>query len=109
MSRAEFLSSSPCELYLLFEADADLERDGYGPAAHIQALLANIYRDEDKRDEPYTPAEFMPGAAVKSEHESLIEWAEAVLSGETFEAPDIEELEQRRRTIKKTFSNVLST
>ena len=57
----------PRELDLLFEADADVARDAYGPAACIQSLLANIYRDQEKKPDPYTPADFLPGAKNSEE------------------------------------------
>ena len=79
-------------------------RDAYGPAAHIQALLANIHRIEEKRAEPYTPADFMPGAEVKSEREELFEWAEKVLSGESFEEPDQEEQRRFRARWQEAFN-----
>jgi hypothetical protein len=88
------------ELSLLFEADADLALEAYGPAAWIQALLANIHRDKEERPEPYVPAEFMPGAVVKTEEEKLMEFAEQLASGEIAECePDPGEMARFRRAL----------
>jgi len=90
------------ELSLLFEADADLALEAYGPAARIQAVLANLHRDPEQRSEPYLPADFMPGAVVKTEEEKLIEFAEQVASGETFEEePDPGEMARFRHAVTK--------
>lgn len=78
-------------------------RDAYGPAACIQALLANIYRDPEKRIEPYTPADFLPGA--KSEEDEWREFIELVQSGHKFEV-DPEKVAEFRRQMTTTFKNV---
>lgn len=48
----------------------------------------------------------MPGAVILTEEEKLIEFAEAVARGDTFEEPDAEEISSFRRTVDKTFNNV---
>jgi hypothetical protein len=91
------------ELDLLFQADRDVQLDRLAPAALICSVLANIHRDEDKRPEPYRPADFMPGA--KSERDELIEWAEAVASGKTFaEEPNPDDQQRFRREMQETFN-----
>lgn len=107
LDRAEFLSISPRELYLLLEADEDCDRDRYAAAGLIAAQIWNVNNDWDKRPQGFTAADFMPGAVVKSEQDELAEFAEAVLRGETFDAPDPAEIERCRRELGKTFKNIL--
>jgi hypothetical protein len=96
------------ELSLLFEADVDLALEAYGPAARIQATLANLHRDPEQRDEPYMPADFMPGAVVKTEEEKLLEFAEQIASGEIEECePDPDEMARFRHAVTK-IGNVVS-
>jgi hypothetical protein len=94
---------TPCELGLLFEADGDVIRDGYGPAAMICSLLANINRDRDQRPEPFTPADFLPGA--RTEDDDMEEFVRLVQSGHKFEA-DPEQVAQFRRQMMSTFGNL---
>jgi hypothetical protein len=90
-------------LGLLFEADRDCHLDRIAGAAMICSLIWNV-NYEDKRP----PGDFMPGAVVKTEEEKLIEFAERVMAGDTFEdgAPEEEEIERCRREVAKTFKNV---
>jgi hypothetical protein len=50
----------------------------------------------------------MPDAVVKSEEDRLIEFAERVAAGDTFDdgAPEAEDLDRFRRQVAKTFNNV---
>lgn len=103
MTRAEFLAATPRELALLFEADEDCRLDRIAAAAMICAQIWNVNYEEKRR-----PADFMPGAVIQSEEDRLIEFAERVMAGDTFEdeAPSAEEMERCRRQIHKTFENV---
>jgi hypothetical protein len=76
------------------------------PAAMICSLLANIHRDEDAHPEPYTPADFMPGA--KSEEDDMREFAEAVMRGDKFEM-DPEQAAAFRHSMVTSFKNVRGT
>jgi hypothetical protein len=73
------------------------------PAAALMALLANVHRDPDSHPEPFTPAQFMPGA--KSEDDEMREFAEAVMRGDTFEV-DPEALDRFKRQMQSSFRNV---
>lgn len=75
------------------------------PAALICSVLANINRDPDRRSEPYTPADFLPGA--KSEEDEMREFVEAVQRGDRFEL-DPEDSEAFKRKMQETFRNVAS-
>jgi hypothetical protein len=90
---------------LLFEADRDVQLDRLAAAAAIQATICNTHNDWEKRPEGWVPANFMPGA--KSERDELLEFAEAVARGDTFDEPDAVELERCRGEIEKTFSNII--
>ena len=74
------------------------------PAALICSVIANVNRDTDVRSEPFTAADFMPGA--KTEEDEMREFAEAVARGETFET-DPEEFEAFKRQFTSTFRNVV--
>lgn len=63
LSRDEFLRISPRELDLLFQQQAEIERERWMPAALICSVLANLHRDPEKRHEPYTIADFLPADA----------------------------------------------
>jgi hypothetical protein len=78
-------------------------RDAYGPAAMICSLLANINRDEERRPEPYTPNDFLPGA--RTEEDEMREFAEAVMRGDTFEV-DPEQIAEFRQKMVTSFKNV---
>jgi hypothetical protein len=92
----------------LFEADDDCRLDRWAAAASIQAAIYNTHNDWDKRPEGWTAADFMPGAVIQTEEDRLIEFAERVMAGDSFEdgAPDPEEMDEFRRTVTKTFNNV---
>lgn len=75
------------------------------PAALICSVIANAHRNKDERPEPFTAADFMPGAEVKTREQELREWADAVERGETFEA-DPEELEEFKRQMQSSFKNI---
>jgi hypothetical protein len=92
----------------LFEADEDCRLDRILAAAMICAQIWNTHNNWEKRPEGFTAADFMPGAVIQSEEEKLLEFAERVAAGDTFDdgAPDIEELERCRRDIARTFKNV---
>ena len=51
---------SPAELALLFEQDAELQRDRCFPAAMVCSVIANAHRDREQKEDPFTPADFMP-------------------------------------------------
>lgn len=106
LSRDEFLSCSPCEFDLLLRDEIGQIRERVYPAALICSVLANLHRDPEKRPDAWQPADFMPGAVVKTEREELLEFAERVARGETFDAPDPEEMQRCRQELQKTFSNV---
>jgi hypothetical protein len=91
-------------LALLFAADRDVQDDRLAAAAAIQATLCNVHNDWDKRPQGWVPANFMPGAIVKSEQEELHEWAEAVLNGESFNEPDPEEHLRFRQGMQESFN-----
>jgi hypothetical protein len=74
------------------------------PAALICATIANIVRDKDSHPQPYTPAQFLPGA--KTDEDELREFAEAVARGESFE-PDPELNEQFKRQMQEAFRNIV--
>jgi hypothetical protein len=65
--------------------------------------MANIHRDEDKKPEPFTVADFLPGA--KSDEEEMQEFAEAVMRGDSFEV-DPEQVEKFKRRMVTEFGNV---
>ena len=73
------------------------------PAAVICSVIANVNRDPDRRAEPFTPADFMPGA--KTEEDEMREFVEAVQRGEKFET-DPAALEQFKQQLHSTFRNV---
>lgn len=79
------------------------QRDRIYPAAMVCSVMANVNRDSDQRPEPYTPADFMPGA--KSEEEEMREFVEAVQRGDKFET-DPEDLARFKRQMESTFRNV---
>jgi len=60
--------------------------------------------DPEKRPQGFSAADFMPGAVVKSERDELIEWAEQVISGESFEEPDPEELRRFQTGMRENFN-----
>jgi hypothetical protein len=87
----------------LFSEQQEIDRERFAPAALVCAVLANINRDPDKRSEPFTTADFLPGA--KTEEDEMREFAEAVARGETFEA-DPEESAAFRRQMQASFGNL---
>jgi hypothetical protein len=66
-------------------------------------VIANVNRDTDRKPEPFTAADFMPGA--KSEEDEMREFVEKVQRGESFEV-DPEEAAAFRRTMAATFGNL---
>jgi hypothetical protein len=87
----------------MFAADADVGRDQFGPAAVICALLANIHRDPDKRSEPFTALDFLPGAPTQED--DMRAFAEAVMRGDKFEV-DPDAVAAFRLSMVTTFKNV---
>ena len=69
----------------------------------ICSVVANCHRDEEKRAEPFTPADFLPGAST--EEDDMREFAEAVMRGEKFEV-DPEQVAAFRRAMLTSFKNV---
>ncbi len=69
----------------------------------ICAVVANAYRDPDKKPEPFTVADFMPGA--RTEEDEMREFVERVQRGDTFEV-DPAEAAAFRRQMTMTFRNV---
>jgi hypothetical protein len=64
-------------------------------------VLANIHRPEDR--EPFTIADFMPGAAPrKTEDEEMREFIDEIQSGKKFEVPP-EEMAAFKRSLASTF------
>jgi len=92
---------SPRELDLLIEADRELQRDRFWPAAMVASVIANVNRGKDT--EPFEPADFMPGA--KTKEQELREWADAVMRGEKFEA-DPEAAAEFKKQMQASFSNL---
>jgi hypothetical protein len=99
----EFLICSPREFDLLLRDEHDQERERLVPAALICAVIANSHRDPDRRPEPWTPADFMPGA--KSEEDEMREFVERVQRGDKFEI-DPEAAESFKQQMQSMFSNV---
>lgn len=66
-------------------------------------MIANVNRDSDRKPEPFTAADFMPGA--KSEEDEMREFVEMVQRGESFEV-DPEEAASFRRIMAATFGNL---
>lgn len=64
--------------WMVFDAHEPIGgRRGDMQAAHIMAVLAEIYRDREKRSEPYAVNEFMPRFWQESRAErSLEDWRE---------------------------------
>jgi hypothetical protein len=87
----------------MLQEDQDQARERMLPAALVCSVLANINRDADKRPEPYTAADFMPGA--KTDEEEMQEFAERVMRGDTFET-DPDDLQQFKRQMLTTFGNI---
>lgn len=81
-----------------------MARDAYGPAACIQSLLANIYRDQEKKPDPYMPADFLPGAK-NSEEDDWRDFIEKVQSGYKFEV-DPRQVAQFRAEMNRAFKDV---
>jgi len=79
-------------------------RDRMWPAALICSVIANVHRNPEDPDhpDPYSAAEFMPGARVQTQEDKLREFAERVLAGDTFEdeQPDEAELARFRKTMQ---------
>lgn len=96
---------SPREFDFLLRDELAEQKERMLPAALICSVLANCHRDTDRRQDPYTPADFMPGA--KSEEDEMREFVEAVQRGEHFE-PDPESVEDFKRQIQTTFRNVVT-
>jgi hypothetical protein len=91
---------SPRELNLLLEDELELQRERFAPAALICSVIANVNRDSERRPEPYTAAQFMPGA--KTEEDEMREFVEAIQRGDTFEV-DPEQAEAFKRQMMATF------
>jgi hypothetical protein len=81
-----------------------MQHDRLAAAAAIQATLYNLHNDWDKRPQGWVPADFMPGAVVKSEQEELHEWAEQVLNGGSFDEPDPDEYSRFRQSMHENFN-----
>lgn len=94
------MSLSPRELNLLLEDEIEMQRERFAPAALICSVLANVNRDPERRPEPYTAAQFMPGA--KTEDDEMREFVEAIQRGETFEV-DPDQAEAFKRQMESTF------
>lgn len=54
------------------------------PAALVCSVLANINRNERKRPQPFTIADFMPDPDAQTDEEHLAEFAERVRRGDKF-------------------------
>lgn len=66
-------------------------------------MIANVNRDSDRKPEPFTAADFMPGA--KTEEDDMREFVEKVQRGDSFEV-DPAEVDNFRRTMAATFGNL---
>jgi hypothetical protein len=66
-------------------------------------VIANVNRDSERKPEPFTAADFMPGA--KTEEDDMREFVEKVQRGDSFEV-DPAEVENFRRTMAATFRNL---
>jgi len=99
MASERFLRSSPRELGGLLDQLAERDRRQMVPAALICSVIANVNRDSEQRSEPWTIQDFLPGG--KSKEEEMIEWLEALESGEEVEDP--EALASFKQKMKKTF------
>jgi len=88
---------------LLLEQDAERFKETLWPAALVCSVIANVNRDSDKRSEPWTPADFMPGA--RSEEDEMREFAERVLRGDKFDA-DPDAVRAFRHKMEAAFNNV---
>jgi len=99
MDLACFLRSSPREIDGLLEVLSEGERRRMIPSALICSVIANAHRDEDKKPDPFTFEDFMPGA--KSKEQEMIEWLEALENGE--EDVDLEAVEAFKAKMKATF------
>lgn len=94
---------------MLFEADRNVQLDRLAAAAAIQATMRNLQNDWEERPQGWVPADFMPGAVIKTEREKLIEFAEAIERGDTFEEEEVdpEELARHRDAVERTISNII--
>ena len=90
---------------MLLQDEIDQVRERMAPAALICSVIANVNRDPDTKPEPYTAADFMPGA--KSDEEEMAEFAERVLRGDTFEV-DPEAVEAFRLQMRTNFRNLVT-
>jgi hypothetical protein len=112
MDRGCFLRTSPRELEGLLGAVSEREKRHFVPAALICSVIANVNRDPDQRDEPYTVDDFLPGAdGPKTKEEEMIEWLqhlERVESGEEEEEFDEEAMKNFRQKMQRTFKNLRS-
>lgn len=68
-------------------------------------MVANVNRDSERKPEPFTAADFMPGA--KTEEDDMREFVEKVQRGESFEVDPVE-IDNFRRTMGGTFRNLKS-
>jgi hypothetical protein len=77
-------------------------RERFWPAAMVKAALYNVHNDWDKKPDGWSIAECMPGAVIKTEEEKLIEFAEAVLNGESIEEDiDPDEMRNFRKNLEQ--------
>lgn len=101
MSRPAFLRSSAAELDGLLERVAFRDkRQRFIPAALIASVIVNSnpYRDGD----PVPLEQFILGEdGPKTKAEEMIEWLEAIESGEYEE--DLEAVERFKQQMKETF------
>jgi hypothetical protein len=67
----------------------------------ICSVLANIHRDPD--DDPWKPADFMPGA--KNDRDEMLAFVEALEAGETFDV-DPQEMVVFKKQLESSFSNI---
>lgn len=93
------------------ELDGILEQIALGeqrqfiPAALICSVIANVHRDPEQRDEPFTIQDFLPGGdGPKSKEEEMIKWLEAIERGEELDDP--EAIARFKRKMKSTFNNL---
>jgi len=101
LTKAAFLRISPAELSGMMEQASLRERRRFAGSAMICSIIANVHRDPEKKSEPWTPDDFMPGAEVKTKEEEMIEWLEALERGEAEDDP--EAVERFKQQMKATF------
>jgi len=107
MDRRSFLAVSPRELDAWFEQIELCDRAAYGPAALICSVVANVNRDPEKKREPWTIEDFMPGDH-ESDEDNMRAFAEKVARGESFaDDPDaLKGMQGLKNEIKSRFKNL---